>query len=195
MWISTISYGEASGELKAHYDRQAQALGEPTEMTMAGSLYPAIVGARLDLYATTERCPSRVTPRQRNLISFVTSAINKTGYCMSQVTVKLRETGFSDAEIAALADDPAALELDGADSAVVAYAAKLTRDPGSVTESDIDALRAVGFDDLDIVDVNSQCAHLNYVNRVVMGLGIHTIVDPDFPAYDAIPNVRPGRLG
>lgn len=187
MWISTIPYDEASGELKAHYDRQARALGEPTEMTMVGSLHPAIVGARLELYAATERCPSRLTPRQRNLVSFVTSALNKTGYCMSQVTIKLRETGLSDDEIAALADDPAALELDGADAAVVAYAAKLTRDPGSITESDVDELRTAGLDDLDILDVNSQCAHLNYVNRVVMGLGIHTIVDPDFPAYDAIP--------
>lgn len=188
MWVSTIPYDEAAGELKAHYDRQARALGEPTEMTLAGSLHPDLVGARLDLYAATERCPSRLTARQRSLISFVTSAINQTGYCMSQVTVKLRQTGLGDDEIAALAADPAGVCLDAPDAAAVAYAAKLTRDPGSITESDIDDLRAAGFDDLDIVDINSQCAHLNYVNRVVMGLGIHTIVDPDFPAYDAIPD-------
>ena len=48
-------------------------------------------------------------------------------------------------------------------------------------------LRAAGFDDLDILDANAQCAHLNYVNRVAMGLGIHSVVDPDFPAYSAIP--------
>ena len=70
---------------------------------------------------------------------------------------------------------------------MVAYTAKLTRDPGSVTETDIDRLRTAGFDDLDILDINSQCAHLNYANRVVLGLGIRTIVDPDFPAHDTIP--------
>jgi alkylhydroperoxidase family enzyme len=68
---------------------------------------------------------------------------------------------------------------------------KLTRDPGSVTESDLESLRAQGFDDLDIVDANAQCAHLNYVNRVAMGLGIHSVVDPDFPAYSAIPDSEP----
>ena len=52
----------------------------------------------------------------------------------------------------------------------------------------VEALRAAGFDDLAIVDINAQCAHLNYVNRVANGLGIHTIVDPDFPAYAAIPD-------
>ena len=179
MWISTIPYDEAEGELRAHYDRQARALGEPTEMTMAGSLHPALVAARLDLYAATEKCPSGLTPHQRNLISFVTSAINGTVHCMSQVTIKLRQTGLDDEAIAKLAADPDCLEslsLSPADAAVVRYAVKLTRSPASVTEADV-----------DIVDVNSQCAHLNYVNRVAMGLGIHSVVDPDFPAYSAIP--------
>ena len=190
MWISTIPYDEAEGELRAHYDRQARALGEPTEMTLAGSLHPALVAARLDLYAATEKCPSGLTPHQRNLISFVTSAINGTVHCMSQVTIKLRQTGLDDGAVAKLAADPDCFEslgLSPADAAVVRYAVKLTRSPGSVTEADVEELRAAGFDDLDIIDANAQCAHLNYVNRVAMGLGIHSVVDPDFPAYSAIP--------
>jgi|TARA_B110000263_G_C15062501_1_gene398102 alkylhydroperoxidase family enzyme len=106
---------------------------------------------------------------------------------MSQVTIKLRETGFSDDQISLLATDPLGADLPPADAALVRYAAKLTTDPGSVTENDIEDLRNVGFADLEILDANAQCSHLNYVNRVAMGLGIHSIVDPDFPAYDAIP--------
>jgi uncharacterized peroxidase-related enzyme len=188
MWISFVPYDEADGPLRDSYDRQAKALGEPTELTLAGSLHPDLVEARLDLYAATERCPSSLTPHQRNLISFVTSALNGTPYCMSQVSIKLRQTGLSSAEIAALAADHSSVELPAADRAVVDYAAKLTKEPSTMTEADVDALRKVGFDDLAILDVNAQCAHLNYVNRVANGLGIHTIVDPDFPAYAAIPD-------
>ena len=79
------------------------------------------------------------------------------------------------------------VELSAADAELVRYTVKLTSDPAGVTEADIERLRDAGFDDIDIVDANAQCAHLNYVNRVAMGLGIHTVVDPDFPAYDAIP--------
>lgn len=136
MWISSIPHDRSSGELRSHYDRQARALGEPAEMTMAGSLYPAIVGARLDLYAVTERCPSRLTHHQRNLIRFVTSALNRSQHCMSQQSIKLRSTGLSNDEIEALAEDPASLELADADAAVVAYTTKLTRDPGSITKID-----------------------------------------------------------
>lgn len=192
MWVKTVPYGEAEGELKASYERQARALGEPTEMTLAGSLHPPIVAARLDLYAATEKCPSAITPHQRNLISYVTSAINGTVYCMSQVTIKLRQTGLSSEQIVELGNDPLGfadrtLAAAPADAELVRYTVKLTRSPGQVTAADLDRLRAVGLDDLAIVDANAQCAHLNYVNRVADGLGIHTVVDPDFPAYAAIP--------
>ena len=188
MWITSIPYEEAEGDLRTHYDRQARALGEPTEVTMAGSLHPPLLAARLDLYAATERTPSQLTAHQRNLISYVTSAHNRTGHCMSQVTIKLRETGFDNEQVMALATDPLSVEMPEADKAIVRYALILTADPGSMTEADIDDLRAHDFEDLDIIDANAQCAHLNYVNRVAMGLGIHSIVDPDFPAYDAIPS-------
>lgn len=192
MWIETVPYGEAEGDLKVAYDRQARSLGEPTEMTLAGSLHPPLVAARLDLYAATEKCPSKITPHQRNLISYVTSAVNRTPYCMSQVTIKLRQTGLDDDAIVALGTDPLTFAegLPSADAELVRYTVKLTKDPGAITETDLDTLRAVGFDDLDIVDANAQCAHLNYTNRVVNGLGIHTIVDPYFPAYSAIPESR-----
>ena len=193
MWTSSIPYDRSSGELRDHYDRQAHALGESAEMMMAGSLYPAIVGARLDLYAVTERCPSRLTRHQRNLIRSVTSALNQSQHCMSQLSIKLRSTGLTNDEIEALANDPTSLELADADAAVVAYTAKLTRYPGSISKTDIDKLRAVGFDDLDILDINSQCAHLNYANRVVLGLGIRTIVAPDFPAHHTIPPLAPSN--
>ena len=192
MWIDTVPYDEATGELRSAYERQAKALGTPTEMTLAGSLHPPLVSARLDLYAATEKCPSAITPHQRNLISYVTSSLNRTPYCMSQVTIKLRHTGLEDADIVRLGTDPLgfAERLAPADAALVRYTVKLTGDPGSVTSQDIDDLRAAGFSDLDIVDANAQCAHLNYVNRVANGLGIKTVVDPDFPAYDAIPTSR-----
>ena len=107
---------------------------------------------------------------------------------MSQVTIKLRETGFSPEQIVALADDPLSVELPAADAELVRYAVKLTQAPASIVEADVKRLRDAGFDDLDIIDANAQCAHLNYVNRVAMGLGIHSVVDPDFPAYSAIPS-------
>ena len=68
------------------------------------SLDPEIVHARLTLYKASERCPSALTPAQRAVISYVTSVLNDTPHCATQVLVKLRELDFSDHDIAALDD-------------------------------------------------------------------------------------------
>jgi uncharacterized peroxidase-related enzyme len=186
MWIKTVPVGEATGRLKEAYDWQAKRLGRPTEFTLLGSLDPEIVHARLNLYRASEKCPSALTPRQRTVIGYVTSVINETPHCSSQVRLKLRELGFTDDEIGAM-DEGRYEELNAGEAAVARYTAKLTRDPGAVTESDIADLRATGLGDLEILDANNMCAHLNYVNRVANGLGLKTEVGEEFQAYAAIP--------
>ena len=52
------------------------------------------------------------------------------------------------------------------------YAARLTREPWSVREADVVALREAGFSDRDILDVNQVAAYYAYANRVADGLGI-----------------------
>ena len=54
------------------------------------------------------------------------------------------------------------------------YAAKLTRAPGAMREDDVIALRALGFADRDILDINQVTAYFAYVNRVADGLGVVT---------------------
>ena len=52
------------------------------------------------------------------------------------------------------------------------YVHKLTLTPGQVAEFDVERLRAQGFGDIEILDANNSCAHLNYTNRVANGLGL-----------------------
>ncbi len=52
------------------------------------------------------------------------------------------------------------------------YAAKLTRSPHSVAESDVQRLRDVGFDETGILDICQVVAYYNYVNRLADGLGV-----------------------
>src|SRR5438128_1389893 len=96
MWIKTVPYEEATGELKEAYDWQAQSLGEPTEFTRLGSLAPDIVHARLQFYKASERCPSHLTPVQRASISYLTSVLNGTEHCASQAELQLLKLGCSE---------------------------------------------------------------------------------------------------
>ncbi|HEY1297875.1 MAG TPA: hypothetical protein VGJ60_32755 [Chloroflexota bacterium] len=172
VWIRTIDPEDADGRLAEAYAWQARKLGRATEFTQLGSLAPEVVHARLGLYRASEGVPSRLTPTQKLLISYLTSILNATPHCAALARTVLCEQD-SEALVRALdARDYAA--LGEADAALARYVEKLTLRPGEISEMDIQALREVGFDDLDILDANNQCAHLNYTNRVANGLGLLT---------------------
>ncbi len=188
VWIRTIPYAEAEGVLREAYDWQAARLGEPTEFTMLGSLYPDIVMERLRLYRVVESCPSRLSPAERQLAAYVTSLLNGTTHCASGLRVKLAELGVDPALVAAVEADPAApVTGDARLDAICAYAAVLTAAPASVGETHIRALRAHGLDDLDLVDLNGMVAYYNYINRVANGLGLFTEI-PAAHATRALPS-------
>ena len=51
-------------------------------------------------------------------------------------------------------------------------AMKMTREPASIREDDIDALRARGLDDSAIHDAIQVIAYFNYINRVADAVGV-----------------------
>ena len=53
-----------------------------------------------------------------------------------------------------------------------AYAEKLTLTPAAMTRADIDALRAVGLNDVAIHDATQVISYFNYINRVADALGV-----------------------
>jgi uncharacterized peroxidase-related enzyme len=52
------------------------------------------------------------------------------------------------------------------------YVEKLTRAPASVTRADVEALRAAGFSDRDVLEICEVAAYYAYVNRIADGLGV-----------------------
>jgi uncharacterized peroxidase-related enzyme len=71
-----------------------------------------------------------------------------------------------------LIDDYRAAPLSPPDRAMLDYAAKLTRAPWTMCESDVQALRDVGFGDTDILDIAQIVAYFGYANRIANGLGV-----------------------
>lgn len=54
------------------------------------------------------------------------------------------------------------------------YSVKLTHTPGDMASADVEALRAEGFSDRDILDITEVIGYYAYVNRIADGLGVHT---------------------
>jgi uncharacterized peroxidase-related enzyme len=56
--------------------------------------------------------------------------------------------------------------------AMLRYALKLTKSPGSVAPSDVEEMRQVGFNDTDILHIAEVIGYYAYANRIAEGLGI-----------------------
>jgi len=69
---------------------------------------------------------------------------------------------------------PQEAPLDAGQIAAMAYARKLTEAPADMTEADVAALRAAGWEDGEILEINQVCAYFAYANRTVLGLGCST---------------------
>ncbi len=187
VWIETVAADDAEGELADSYAWQAASLGEPAEFTMLGSLYPAIVQQRLELYRTVENCPSSMSQVERQSAAFVTSLINGTAHCASGLRLKLVSLGAG-AAVEAIESSPVEPATgDERLDAICAHAAKLTTRPTEMSSTDLDELRRLGLDDLDLVDLNNMVAYYNYINRVVMGLGLRSVMSTTHEATKAIP--------
>ncbi len=73
-------------------------------------------------------------------------------------------------------------DLDDADRTMLDYVRKLTLAPASTSESDIVALRKVGFGDKAILEINQITGFFAWCNRTVDGLGVELEAfwdDPD----------------
>ncbi|MEE8434759.1 MAG: peroxidase [bacterium] len=63
-------------------------------------------------------------------------------------------------------------DLSEGDRAMLTYAEKLTRTPGQVNADDVEALRAAGFDERNILDVVLITAKFAFMTRLADGVGI-----------------------
>ena len=68
--------------------------------------------------------------------------------------------------------DYRSVEMAEADRAMLEYVDKLTRTPGQMAEADVLALRAAGFGDREILDINQITGFFAWCNRTIDGLGV-----------------------
>lgn len=68
--------------------------------------------------------------------------------------------------------DPVGPGLEERWRALLAYAVRLTAAPARCTRADVDALRAAGLRDEEIVDGVQVAAYFNYINRIADALGV-----------------------
>lgn len=178
-WIRTIEYANATGRLRELFQRVKGPGDHVDNILRAHSLRPHTLEAHMHLYKhVLHHHANRVPKWMLEAIGVYVSALNGCGYCVDHHTQGLRRLLGDDSRwqamhAALLAGQPDAA-FERRELEMLRYARRLTLTPRDMSAADVAALRSVGLDDGEILEVNQVVAYFSYANRTVLGLGVTT---------------------
>jgi uncharacterized peroxidase-related enzyme len=171
--IQVIDHTEATGELKDIYDDLVNKRGKLAEVHKIQSLNPATIVHHMDLYMAIMYAKSPLNRAQREMMAVVVSATNNCDYCQIHHKQALQHYWKDEERVNTLAREYTAIGLDEANHVLCDLAYHLTTTPsGEQVEQAIDKLKELGHDDRAILDAHLVIAYFNFVNRLVLGLGV-----------------------
>ena len=179
-WIDTIAYEKADAKLKALYDRVKGPNNNVDNIMMMHSLRPHTMEGHMAIYKyVLHHRDNTIDKWFLETLGVWVSTLNKCDYCVEHHFAGLKRLLNDDEKATQIrsAIDTNKIEeapLENCQKTAMEYARKLTHNPGSIREESIEKLRADGFTDGEILEINQVCAYFSYANRTVLGLGCST---------------------
>lgn len=174
-YIKVIQPSEAEGVLKEIYENLVKTRGKIAEVHKIQSLHPESISAHMNLYMEIMFSKSELSRAEREMMAVVVSANNKCTYCISHHAEALNaywkdleKTNKLIADYKSCSLTPKEFELCGFAQHLTLFPSNEPNNPGA------DKLRAIGFSDAAILDAALVVSYFNFVNRIVLSLGVNT---------------------
>jgi len=172
--IRIIDYDEAEGRLKEIYDDLIKTRGQLAEVHKIQSLRPESIVKHMDLYLEIMFSKSELSRAEREMMAVVTSVVNNCHYCQIHHAEALNHYWKDDENILRLQNDYKDAQLSKKELVLCQFAENLTSAPDSFSEPEfINALKTIGLSDKAILDATLVVSYFNFVNRMVLGLGVN----------------------
>lgn len=181
-WIRVVEPEEASGTLQDVYEQTVGKRGKLAAVHKIHSLHPESLTAHMALYMTLMFGRSPLSRREREVIAVAVSRANGCAYCVAHHSDALGRYE-KDAAVVAAVQSGVWQRLNAREAALCRYADKLTRQPSACTETDVAVLRAAGLSDAEILDAAQITGYFNFVNRLVLGLGVAVETETERRGY------------
>ncbi|MDO5980673.1 peroxidase-related enzyme [Flavivirga spongiicola] len=178
-WIKVIPFEQATGKLKAIYNKIKGPNNQIDNVLSIHSLRPHTLAGHMALYKNTLHHSNNTFPNWfLELLGTYTSYINKCDYCYQHhfegMKRFLNDDKKSELLKSHIENDSLKIILSKKEFALVNYAKQLTLEASSLIESDIAYLKELDINDGEILEVNQVVSYFNYANRTVLGLGVNT---------------------
>lgn len=171
-YIKIIEHEEADGLLKNIYDKLVEKRGKLADVHKIQSLNPETIVKHMDFYLSIMFGKSPLSRAQREMIAVVVSVANGCLYCRQHHAEALNHYWKDKQRLALLIRDFSKVDLSEVDNYLCELAWQLSRTPTISTEELISYLKEKGLDDRAILDATLVISYFNFVNRMVLGLGV-----------------------
>jgi uncharacterized peroxidase-related enzyme len=167
-YLTTIPEDEASGPVAEMYDGLRGSLAYVPNYARVFSHRPEVFKAWRGLIGSIR---SNLDPRRYELATVAAAGARRGTYCAVAHGEELLSLGLGADDVVNVALEVPHPGLEEVEQAVVDYAAKVARDPVSVTETDIDRLRHLGLSDTEIFDIAATAAARCFFTALLDGTG------------------------
>lgn len=173
--INVVNPETAVGETKELLDAVQAKLGVTPNFLRVLANSPAALGSFLGLHQIADNGSLDLQTRGR--IAVALAQQNTCEYCLSAHSAIGRKVGLSSDEITANREGSS---LDAKAAAAVAFARALVEHKGEVTNAELEAARAAGYGDAELVEI---IVHVG-MNLLTNILGKASRVEIDFPKVE-----------
>lgn len=153
-------------ETKKYFDICVEKLGMVPNVLIAHAFDIDKLNAFTELYNNLMLADSGLTKLEREMIAVVVSSVNKCFYCLVAHGAAVRQLSGKPELGEMMVMNWRVADLDARQTAMLAFAEKITSASATIAEADRQALREVGFSDRDIWDIANVTGFFNMSNRV-----------------------------
>ncbi len=171
--IEVIKYTNAQGQLKDIYDDLISKRGKLSNVLSIQSLKPSSILTHIELYMDIMFAKSELSRAEREMMAVVVSVANECSYCQIHHAEAVQHYWKDETKLVQLKTDFTQANLTDRELALCSYAKELTKNPGNAQEEDITLLlKNEGLSDAAILDASLVVSYFNFVNRMVLSLGV-----------------------
>ena len=161
--ISRLDRSEVAPEIATLYDKIFVVRGNVPNMFRVMAHRPEIF-ATMQAHFAAVLNTGTVSTRLKELIIVRTSQLNETPYCLASHTILARKLGWSDDQLAHLADWPSRSDFTVAEKAALRLAETVTRNANAVTDEQFAELLRF-YTEGEVVELLCSIGLFNYFNR------------------------------
>jgi uncharacterized peroxidase-related enzyme len=168
MFIQTIAETEAEGKLSEIYEGDRKSMGYVPNHARVFSLRPEVLEAWRTFQGSIRK---NLRLKRYELVTLAAAMALKCRYCLLAHGTILIKNGISLDQLRLILKNFKDAGLETTEVAMMEFAQKIIRNANEITRADVDALRAHGLKDVEILDITLTATMRSFASKTFDALG------------------------